>query len=63
MFVIKVSGSWGFCYTDENNDPVIDRQKAKPFLTRQSAAEYIMQHYKEWKEVKKGHETMTVEQI
>lgn len=63
MFVVKVSGDWGSCYTDEKNDPVFDIAKAKKFKTRQTAAEYIMEHWREWKEVKKGHEQMTVYQM
>ena len=63
MFVVKISGSWGFCYADNNNEPVFDIEKAKKFLTRQQAAEYIMKNYKAWKEIKKGKETMTVCQM
>ena len=63
MFVVKVSGEWGSCYVDNNNEPTMEKNKGAKFLTRQDAATYIMENYKAWKEIKKGHETMTVEQM
>ena len=63
MFVVKVSGSWGFCYADKNNKPTYKIEKAKKFLTRQDAATFIMHNYKAWKEIKKGNETMTTMQM
>lgn len=63
MFVIKVCGEWGSCYTDENNEPVFKTDKAKKFLTRQAAADHIGKHFREWEGVAEGKETMTVEQM
>lgn len=63
MFVVKVSGTWGFCYADNHNEPTFKLEDAAKFLTRQDAATYIMQNYKAWKEIKKGLATMTVMQM
>lgn len=63
MFSIKVSGDWGSCYPDKDGEPVFSTKRAIRFKTRQMAAEYIMEHFKDWEEVASGKETMRVVEI